>query len=163
MAEPRTPLEKLAKLQATPVPRKMVPTVKPVSKPGQVDPNDPWGVLGKSTTSTGAAANVPGNKPFVGPTLDPEVMQARSRLKAEELKAIQAGVAPGDVASIVSGKGDPNRGFLGPAKFVGNVIKGVGGAITPDVIPFTRIDSLNQSEKAQQQLDLRHLLLQARH
>ena len=140
MAEPRTPLERLAKLQATPVPKKMVPTVKPVSKPGQVDPNDPWGVLGTSTTSTGAASNVPNNKPFVGPTLDPEVTQARSRLKSEELKALQQGVAPGDVASIVAGKGDPNRGFLGPAKFVGNVIKGVGGAITPDVVPFTRID-----------------------
>ena len=135
MAEPRTPLERLAKLQATPVPKKMVPTVKPVSKLGQVDPNDPWGVLG-----TSAAANVPGNKPFVGPTLDPEVTQARSRLKSEELKALQQGVAPADVASIVSGKGDPNRGFLGPAKFVGNVIKGVGSAVTPDVVPFTKID-----------------------
>jgi hypothetical protein len=140
MAEPRTPLERLAKLQATPVPKKMVPTVKPVSKPGQVDPNDPWGVLGTTTTSTSAATNVPGNKPFVGPTLDPEVTQARSRLKSEELKALQQGVAPGDVASIVAGKGDPNRGFLGPAKFVGNVIKGVGSAITPDVVPFTQID-----------------------
>jgi hypothetical protein len=121
MAEPRTPLERLAKLQATHVPKKMVPTVKPVKgMASTVDPNDPLGILGG-----GAAANVPGNKPFVGPTLDPEVQLARQKLTLQESKALQAGVDPAIASSIVSGKGDPNRGFLGVARTLGNAIKNV--------------------------------------
>jgi hypothetical protein len=142
MAEPRTPLERLAKLQATPVPKKMVPTVKPVKGVGSnVDPNDPLGILGSSP-----AANVPGNKPFVGPTLDPEVQLARQKLTLQESKALQAGVDPAVVSSIAKGQGDPNRGFLGVARTVGGGLKAIGGAITPDVIPFTRIDISDKLE-----------------
>ena len=71
------------------------------------------------------AANVSQNKPFVGPTLDPEVMQERTKLTQQEIKALQAGIDPSIVKSIVAGQGDPNRGFLGPAKWLGNVIKNV--------------------------------------
>lgn len=85
-----------------------------------VDPNDPWGVIGTSPATT-----VLGNKPFVGPTLDPQVIQERSKLKSQEVQALQKGIDPATVKSIVSGKGDPNRGFLGPAKWLGNVIKNV--------------------------------------
>ena len=85
-----------------------------------VDPNDPWGVIGTSPATT-----VTGNKPFVGPTLDPEVIQERAKLKSQEVQALQKGIDPATVKSIVSGKGDPNRGFLGPAKWLGNVIKNV--------------------------------------
>jgi hypothetical protein len=130
MAEPRTPLERLAKLQATPVPRKMVPTVKSVNKPGDVDPNDPWGTIG-----TSAAANVPGNKPFVGPTLDPQVIQERTKLKSQEVQARQAGVDPAIVQSIATGQGDPNRGFLG----LGKGLLKVGGALVPDVLDVSDI------------------------
>lgn len=94
------------------------------AKPGKaqtVDPNDPLGILGGS----GAAANVPGNKPFTGPTLDPEVSLARSQLAGKAVQATSLGVSPSTVSSITSGKGDPNRGFLGPARWLGNVIKNV--------------------------------------
>jgi hypothetical protein len=86
-----------------------------------VDPNDPLGILGGS----GAAANVPGNKPFVGPTLDPEVSLARSQLAGKAVQATSLGVSPSTVSSITSGKGDPNRGFLGVARTLGNAIKNV--------------------------------------
>jgi hypothetical protein len=90
------------------------------SKKQTVDPNDPWGVLGTSPATT-----VTGNKPFVGPTLDPQVIQERAKLKSQEVQALQKGIDPATVTSIASGKGDPNRGFLGPARWLGNVIKNV--------------------------------------
>jgi hypothetical protein len=131
MAEPMSPIQRLAKLSATPVPRKMVPVVKPVKVTGKTTAeDDPWGVLGSTTTTP--ASTSPGGQNFVGPTLDPTVIQKRSELTAQQQQALKAGVPPAVVESIATGKGDPNRGFLGPAKWLGNVIKNVYDV---DVVP----------------------------
>lgn len=95
------------------------------------DKEDPWvQVVG----IPGAAANVPGNVPFVGPTLDPDVVRARAELGSQVAIATAQGVEPERVAAIAAGQGDPNRGFLGPARAVGGFLRGVGSAITPDKI-----------------------------
>jgi len=126
-----SPIQRLAKLSATPVPRKMVPVVKPVKVTGKTSAeDDPWGVLGSTTTTP--ASTSPGGQNFVGPTLDPTVIQKRSELTAQQLQALKAGVPPAVVESIATGKGDPNRGFLGPARWLGNVIKNVYDV---DVVP----------------------------
>jgi len=75
----------------------------------------PGGVTPTSTNINpfSPAYNVPGNKPFVGPTLDPDIQQARNKLREESIKATQTGVPAATVQSIQTGQGDPDRGFLG--------------------------------------------------
>lgn len=127
---PRKPLspitldrvERLARSQVKPI-------ISPSKTPPLIDPNNPLAEFMDSP-----AFNVPGNKPFTGPTLDPDVMRARAELRAQAASAIAQGVDPARVKSIEAGKQDPNRGFLGPAKFTGGVVKGVGSALTPDKI-----------------------------
>ena len=130
MAEPMSPIQRLAQLSATPVPRKMVPVVKPVKVTSKTSAqDDPWGVLGSTTTPTSTS---PGGQNFVGPTLDPTVIQKRAELTAQQQQALKAGVPPAAVESIVSGKGDPNRGFLGVGQWIGDVAKKV---YSLDVVP----------------------------
>ena len=117
---PTSPIEALAKRQVKPITPIKTGVVKQAAPP----PVNPF-LPSTTVPSTGAAANVPGNKPFVGPTLDPDVLQARTKLTQQETTALQAGVDPAIVKSIVAGEGDPNRGFLGPARWLGNVIKNV--------------------------------------
>lgn len=119
-------LERMAARTTKPV---VTPTKTP---PIDVDPDDLLGI-GK-IRSGGAAVNVPGNKPFTGPTLDPEVIAARAQLGQKAATAVSQGVDPTRVAAIQAGQGDPNRGFIGPAKTVGRFFKGIGSAITPDEI-----------------------------
>jgi len=133
--KPISPIEALAKRQVKPI----TPVKTGVVKQAVPPPINPF-LPSTTVPSTGAASNVPENKPFVGPTLDPDVIQERSKLKSQEIKALQAGIDPAIVKSIVAGQGDPNRGFLGPARAIGRGIKGIGGAIVPDVVPFTQID-----------------------
>jgi hypothetical protein len=133
--KPLSPIEALAKRQVKPITPVKTGVVKQAAPP----PINPF-LPSTTVPSTGAASNVPENKPFVGPTLDPDVIQERSKLKSQEIKALQAGIDPAIVKSIVAGQGDPNRGFLGPARAIGRGIKGIGGAIVPDVVPFTQID-----------------------
>jgi hypothetical protein len=131
----------MAKTGASPVERLAKRQVQPIlsATPKTVDPNDPWGVLGSTSVAPVATAPASGQN-FVGPTLDPTIISKRAEVTAKGGEAIGAGVPAGDVASIVAGKGDPNRGFLGPAKAVGGFLKGVLGTAVPDVVPFTRID-----------------------
>lgn len=110
--------------------QRSVKPIMPAPKSSTIDPNDPLGILNPPT----AASNVPGNKPFTGPTLDPDIIRARAELTSQVAKATGAGVDPGRVQAIAAGEGDPNRGFIGPAKAVGRFFKGVGSAITPDKI-----------------------------
>jgi len=139
MAEPRTPLERLAKLQATPVPKKMVPTVKPVKKiTTQTEPWDPDKAAAEvlaNTASSTAAGNVPGNKPFTGPTLDPDVIQARAKLAGTAGQALAAGVDPNRVTQIAAGQPDPNRGFIG----IGKGLLKLPGKLVPDVLDVSDI------------------------
>lgn len=107
-------------------------SVKPIIAPPRatpIDPNDPLGILTPSPATT-----VPGNKPFTGPTLDPDVIRARAALQSEVARATGAGVDQGRVSAIAAGEGDPNRGFIGPAKAVGGFFKRIGSAVTPDEI-----------------------------
>ena len=135
MAEPRTPLERLAKLQATPVPKKMVPTVKPVKKTTtQTEPWDPDRAAEQVLANT-ASSNVPGNKPFVGPTLDPDIVQARAKLAGTAGRAIAAGVDPNRVTEIAAGQPDPNRGFIG----LGKGLLKLPGKLIPDVLDVSDI------------------------
>ena len=121
-------LERLAK--------KSVQPIKPsVAIPTPAKPKNWW-----DDEPTPAAKNVPGNKPFVGPTLDPEVILARSELASKASEARAAGIPESTVTAIETGKGDPNRGFIGVGKGILNVAKGIGGTVIPDVIPGTRID-----------------------
>ena len=109
MAKGMSPVERMAKQQ-----------VKPIlsSTPTTVDPDDPWGLLGSTPVAPVATAPASGQN-FVGPTLDPRIVSKRAEVTAKGDEAIGAGVPAGDVASIVAGKGDPNRGFLAPAKWLG--------------------------------------------
>ena len=118
--KPLSPIEALAKRQVKPITPVKTGVVKQAAPP----PINPF-LPSTTVPSTGAASNVPENKPFVGPTLDPDVIQQRSKLKAQEIQALQAGIDPAIVKSIVAGEGDPNRGFLGPARWLGNVIKNI--------------------------------------
>ena len=118
--KPLSPIEALAKRQVKPITPVKTGVVKQAAPP----PVNPF-LPSTTVPSTSPAANVPGNKPFVGPTLDPDVLQERTKLKSQEIKALQAGIDPAIVKSIVAGEGDPNRGFLGPARWLGNVIKNV--------------------------------------
>jgi hypothetical protein len=118
--KPLSPIEALAKRQVKPITPVKTGVVKQAAPP----PINPF-LPSTTVPSTGAASNVPENKPFVGPTLDPDVLQERTKLKSQEIKALQAGIDPAIVKSIVAGEGDPNRGFLGPARWLGNVIKNV--------------------------------------
>lgn len=133
---PRKPLspvtldrvERLARSQVKPI------LAPPKAQP-PIDPNNPLAEFMGSP-----ARNVPGDKPFTGPTLDPDVMRARAELTAQSAIAIAEGIDPARVKSIEAGKQDPNRGFLGPAKFIGGKLKGGLSTLVPDVIPGTRID-----------------------
>lgn len=150
MAQGMSPIERIAKRQVQPI-------LSSTAKPKTVDPNDPWGVLSDTSVAPSATTTafspgltgsptIPigtspiGGQNFVGPTLDPRLISKRAEVTAKGTEAIGAGVPAGDVASIVAGKGDPNRGFIGPAKSVGGFLKGVLGTAVPDVVPFTRID-----------------------
>ena len=88
-------------------------TVAPI-KTGGSDPNPP--VL--------PAYSVPANKPFVGPTLDLDVVNARRKLDAEARRAARVGVDPSAIKAITAGEGDP-EGFVKPAKFLGSILKKV--------------------------------------
>ena len=109
------------------------PSVNPflpkVGLPKQVAPPVP---VNPFLPNASPAANVPQNKPFVGPTLDPQVMQERTKLTQQEIKALQAGIDPSIVKSIVAGQGDPNRGFLGAARALGSGLKNI---YSFDIIP----------------------------
>ena len=76
---------------------------------------------------------------FVGPTLDPSLIEARRALTSKAAQATRAGVNPAVVRDIAAGGEDPNRGFIGPAKAVGGFLKRAGGAVLPDVLDFTDI------------------------
>ena len=89
-------------------------TIAPI-KTGGSDPNPP--VL--------PAYSVPANKPFVGPTLDAEVVAARRKLEGTSKSALAQGVDPATVQSIQTGQGDPDRGFKKPARFLGNILKNI--------------------------------------
>lgn len=75
---------------------------------------------------------------FQGP-LAPEVQAALRKLRAQERVASRLGVPSEDIQAIAEGKGDPNRGFIGPAKAVGRFFKRAGGAIVPDVLDISDI------------------------
>ena len=124
---PISPIEALAKRQVKPITPIKTGVVKQAAPP----PVNPF-LPSTTVPSTGAAANVPGNKPFVGPTLDPDVLQARTKLTQQETTALQAGVDPAIVKSIVAGEGDPNRGFLGAARTLGSGLKNI---YSIDIIP----------------------------
>ncbi len=124
-------LERLAKKSVQPIkPSAAIPT--------PAKPKNWW-----DDEPSPAAKNVPGNKPFVGPTLDPEVILARSELASKASEARAAGIPESTVTAIETGKGDPNRGFIGIGRGILDIAKGVGGAVVPDVIPGTRIDISN--------------------
>ena len=89
----------------------------------------------KPTISTAPASG----QNFVGPTLDPSLIEARRALTSKTSQAIRAGVNPAVVRDIAAGGEDPNRGFIGPAKAVGGFLKRAGGAIVPDVLDVTDI------------------------
>jgi hypothetical protein len=90
------------------------------------------GLLPKSTApATG--------KNFVGPTIDPALMEARLALTDKQLLAIQSGVDPAIASDIAGGGQNPNRGFLGPTKAAGRFLKRAGGALIPDVLDVTDI------------------------
>ena len=119
----------MAKTGMSPVERMAKQQVKPIlsSTPKTVSPDDPFGLLGSDPVySVAPVATAPASgQNFVGPTLDPTLISKRAEVTAKGDEAIGAGVPAGDVASIVAGKGDPNRGFLAPAKWLGNVIKNI--------------------------------------
>jgi len=141
------PRKPIAPMTADMLERMAARTVKPIASPTKtpplpVDPDDLLGI--KARRAGGVAANVPGNKPFTGPTLDPEVIAARAKLNQDMMTAISQGVDPARVRAIAAGEGDPNRGFIGPAKAVGGFIKGVGSAITPDKIAGIDVSNVLQ-------------------
>jgi len=107
-------------------------------------PTDPWvAVVGKPNEPTvpkrtgafekaiGVAANVPGNKPFIGPTLDPDIIGARAGLGAIQTAAIAAGLDKATIEALATTGEDPNRGFLKILNPVGRFI----GKANLDVIP----------------------------
>ena len=75
---------------------------------------------------------------FQGP-VSPEVLQAFRKLRAGERIAIAGGADKGRVQSIAAGKGDPDRGLIGPAKKVGGFLKFLGGKIVPDILDVSDI------------------------
>jgi hypothetical protein len=127
--KPLSPIEALAKRQVKPITPVKTGVVKQAAPPPTPPKSAAQEYLDSlkqpQTNATTPAATVPNNRPFVGPTLDPEVIQERTKLKSQELQALQAGIDPAIVKSIVAGEGDPNRGFLGPARWLGNVIKNI--------------------------------------
>jgi hypothetical protein len=116
-------------------PRVSTPRVSTVApKEDTFDPNQ-W--LNNNVLSP--AANVPGNKPFVGPTLDPEIIQARAQLRQTSAAARQAGIDPNLVETIATGEPDPNRGFIGIGKGILGAGKKLGGALVPDILDVSDI------------------------
>lgn len=120
------------------------------------DPNDKWWLqtgsaptpqrTGDFERAIGAAANVPGNKPFTGPTLDPDIIGARAGLDATATAALAAGLDKATVEALRTTGEDPNRGFLGIGRKILNLdvipgerqfqpIRGVGKVLNVDVIP----------------------------
>ena len=97
-----SPIERLAKGLVKPVAVKQT-TTPPV--PPTIPFVDPFDVQ--------PAFSVPGNKPFTGPTLDPDIVKARRELRDKSIDATRAGVPAATVQSIQTGQGDPDRGFLG--------------------------------------------------
>ena len=144
--KPLSPIEALAKRQVKPITPAKTGVVKQAAPPPTPPKSAAQEYLDSLkqpqtnvVTPTAAATNVAGNKPFVGPTLDPEVIQARSKLKSTELKALQAGVDPARVAAIAAGEPDPNRGFIGLGKGLLGGAKAFGGFFAPDWADPTNI------------------------
>ena len=115
-----SPIERLAKGLVKPVTVKQ--TVPPVTP--TIPFVDPFDVQ--------PAFSVPGNKPFTGPTLDPDIVKARRELRDKSIDATRAGVPAATVQSIQTGQGDPDRGFLG---IWNDTKKGLKAVYNFDVIP----------------------------
>jgi hypothetical protein len=119
----KTPAQKLAELRGSSA---GTPTTSSSATPLKTYLSDP--LTYKELTARNAlspATNAPGNKPFTGPTLDPDIIDARDLLKGKAEVALNVGVPPATVQSIASGQGDPDRGFLGPWNDIKKGLKAV--------------------------------------
>lgn len=132
------PRKPISPMTADMIERMATRAVAPALAPKKVsayDPNDPFADLGIGTSKASTAAtNVPGNKPFTGPTLDPDVIAARANLAQTAAQAREGGVDQRRIEAIAAGEGDPDRGFIGLGKDIFGAVKAVGSAITPDKI-----------------------------
>jgi hypothetical protein len=126
----KTPAQRLAELRGSSA---GTPSTSSSATPLKTYPSSP--LTYKELTARNAlspATNAPGNKPFTGPTLDPDIIDARDMLSGKAEVALNVGVPPATVQSIQSGKGDPDRGFLGPWN---DIKKGLKAVYNFDIIP----------------------------
>ena len=125
-----SPIERLAKGLVKPVAVKQTPPIPP--SPTTTIPGNKTAAQKLAELRAGPAFNVAGNKPFTGPTLDPDVVAARDALKGKAEVALNVGVPAATVQSIQSGEGDPDRGFLG---IWNDAKKGLKAVYNLDLIP----------------------------
>jgi len=150
-----SPVERLAKLKATPVPKKVIPTATPVprqmvpvstpvktsGKPKE-EPWDPDKAAAQALASAGISTTPNKQYPFTPlpePITDPEVLRMRSRLGDIKAQAIAAGADKNRINAIAAGEPDPNRGFIGLGKGLLSAGKSTLGFLAPDWADPTNI------------------------
>lgn len=142
MAPKIAPIKVKAPRQAPPPVNPFLPTsttVVPKAATGSTSPSTTIPAPTSNPFLNPKSTSPSSGKNFVGPTIDPSLIEARRALSDQQLEAIRSGVDPAVASDIAGGGKNPNRGFIGPAKATGGFLKRVGGAIIPDVLDVTDI------------------------
>jgi hypothetical protein len=138
MAPKIAPVKVKAPRQAPPPVNPFLPTsttVVPKAATGSTSPSTTIPAPTSNPFLNPKSTSPSSGKNFVGPTIDPSLMEARRALSDQQLEAIRSGVDPAVASDIAGGGKNPNRGFIGVGKGIGDLLK----KAVPDVLDVTDI------------------------
>ena len=136
MAPKIAPVKVKAPRQAPPPVNPFLPTsttVVPKAATGSTSPSTTIPAPTSNPFLNPKSTSPSSGKNFVGPTIDPSLMEARRALSDQQLEAIRSGVDPAVASDIAGGGKNPNRGFIGVGKGIGDLLK----KAVPDVLDVT--------------------------